>query len=240
MMKRLIPIILVALSIVTKIENADAQAFSLSASSDTARENSGGLTSIDVHNDIIASVDTLRITWKVVDYHYAPKIALEGFCDNKTCVLGENLSVGVSNVSDPYDRNIAGTFKATFTDSLAASPMNAVSWLKVQAVGGTTTRNVVFMLNNTPAGIFSTVREEAKVAVSPNPASDQVTVSYEPTAKIRVLAIYDMTGREVSSMKAISDQSSSINVSNLASGMYFIRFVNANGEIVAIKRLTRK
>ena len=70
------------------------------------------------------------------------------------------------------------------------------------------------------------------LTVSPNPASNMITVSNAAGSQI---SIYNIAGQEVLSINA-SDANETINVSNLSEGMYIVRVVN--GEEVSTSKVS--
>ncbi len=70
-----------------------------------------------------------------------------------------------------------------------------------------------------------TITTDAIVRIYPNPSNRQITIEGAKT-EIQVLAIYDETGREVSSSISIldvTDRSCSIDISQLPIGVYFVK-----------------
>ena len=73
------------------------------------------------------------------------------------------------------------------------------------------------------------------INVYPNPVSDKLYIETETVVK--EVVIYDVYGRQ-QELSAISGQQSVIDVANLNSGVYFVKVVTENGEIV--KRFIKK
>ena len=73
------------------------------------------------------------------------------------------------------------------------------------------------------------------INVYPNPVSDKLYIETETVVK--EVVIYDVYGRQ-QELSAVSGQQSVIDVANLNSGVYFVKVVTENGEIV--KRFVKK
>ena len=71
--------------------------------------------------------------------------------------------------------------------------------------------------------------------IYPNPVNDRLYIATE--TEVEEVAVYDMFGRQ-QELSAISGQQSVINVANLNSGVYFVKVVTENGEVV--KRFVKK
>jgi hypothetical protein len=71
--------------------------------------------------------------------------------------------------------------------------------------------------------------------IYPNPVNDRLYIATE--TEVEEVAVYDMFGRQ-QELSAISGQQSVINVANLNSGIYFVKVVTENGEVV--KRFVKK
>ena len=70
---------------------------------------------------------------------------------------------------------------------------------------------------------------ENTVTVYPNPARDFVTVEMANGTEIAEIALYDMYGRSVETLRATSLQRATINVADLPAGTYFLHIRFADG-----------
>ncbi|MEP0265733.1 T9SS type A sorting domain-containing protein [Dokdonia sp.] len=77
--------------------------------------------------------------------------------------------------------------------------------------------------------------EEISVALYPNPSDTVVTI--EATSRIQTVQMYDVQGRVILSKDA-NDQTTSIDVSSFANGMYFLVIKTDRGEVT--KRVLKK
>jgi hypothetical protein len=80
------------------------------------------------------------------------------------------------------------------------------------------------------AGIEYIFHPTIDVKISPNPASSYINVSLDKAVKDGSFEIYDVQGKK-SGQFEMSDISARINLSNLASGVYYYRF-RGNGEVM--------
>ncbi|MCA6423927.1 MAG: T9SS type A sorting domain-containing protein, partial [Flavobacterium sp.] len=70
------------------------------------------------------------------------------------------------------------------------------------------------------------------IAVYPNPASDELFVKNENNIELYAIKITDLTGKTVAYQNS---QLSSINISNLSKGMYFVTIETKTGNTVTSK-----
>ena len=76
---------------------------------------------------------------------------------------------------------------------------------------------------------------ENDFVIYPNPVNDKLYIETE--TEVKEVVVYDIFGRQ-QDLSAISGQQSVINVANLNSGIYFVKVVTENGEVV--KRFVKK
>ena len=76
---------------------------------------------------------------------------------------------------------------------------------------------------------------ENDFVIYPNPVNDRLYIETE--TEVKEVVVYDIFGRQ-QELSAISHQLSAIDVSNLNSGIYFVKVVTSEGEIV--KRFVKK
>jgi len=74
--------------------------------------------------------------------------------------------------------------------------------------------------------------QKNEISVYPNPASDELFVKNENNIELSSIKITDLTGKTVAYQNS---QLSSINISNLSKGMYFVTIEEKNGNIVTSK-----
>ena len=73
----------------------------------------------------------------------------------------------------------------------------------------------------------------ASFNIYPNPVNDRLYIEAE--TEVKEVVVYDVYGRQQTTVNG--QQTSSIDISNLNSGVYFIKVVTENGE--AVKRIIK-
>jgi hypothetical protein len=77
-------------------------------------------------------------------------------------------------------------------------------------------------------------REVANISIYPNPANDMVSIRSD--LEISSIRILDMTGRTLRSVSSINNFSTTMNVSDLAGGVYLITISDMEGG-ASVKKL---
>ncbi len=177
-------------------------------------------------------------------------------------VLGEPAAIGVT-ISGPVCTGNGG--KGTFTaNATGGTPAYHYSWSNGVTTVGTAMRETfvngsytvtVGDGHNCPKGTatitFRLCPTELKsegedkgsggngmnnISVYPNPNNGQFTVT--GLDKGMIVEIYDYTGRSISTSSA-TDVSIQLNVSNQPNGIYLIRILDKDGNLVATKKLIK-
>jgi len=88
----------------------------------------------------------------------------------------------------------------------------------------------------TGTGIEENQLLESSISIYPNPASGNIQVKSEKL-KVKSLEIYDMQGKHIKSIE-INSYKTSVDISALAKGMYFVKAKTENG--VAVKKFVKE
>jgi choice-of-anchor B domain-containing protein len=81
--------------------------------------------------------------------------------------------------------------------------------------------------------LSNSIFENQKIVISPNPASEYVTINFVGT--INTIDIYNVLGKKVKSFSAINNSQVNIDTSDLNSGLYMININNAVTQKLIIK-----
>jgi hypothetical protein len=103
----------------------------------------------------------------------------------------------------------------------------SISCDPTRAVINTSRSNIKNSANNPSLGIGENLQVNA--SVSPNPAKDKITIALErdPSGGKLKVEIYDMLGQRLYS-SALQSSSATVDLSEFASGVYFVRIMNGN------------
>jgi len=237
-MKKFLPIVLMILCAFSSVQSF-AQTF-VTQSSDSVIANTNGASETSVYNKIKSNTSgSVNITWHVIDYSFAPHMGTGGICDI-------NLCYGASSVfGSPANPSFNGTYTSTygdfhviFTDTNAA--VGATSWVRIAVSSGATSRTLTFIVNKTATGITTTVNQSDNVTIFPNPARESINVLFDAKSNVKTIAVYNLIGKTMQVYKPTDDNSANLNIENIPSGIYFMRLMNGQGQVVATRRFTRQ
>jgi hypothetical protein len=228
--------------------SASAQILTSNGNKDTAGRNYDGSAQFYVHNDIKSgSAAPVFLRWHVVNSYFGPgwEIVQSGFCDNISCrsaltPTGNIFTDHTVEMSDAYTNAGYNDFKMLFNTSNPA--MGSYSWVQIFAedtVGGTS-RTLNYFAYMTPAGVSTTVTSD-EVLLFPNPAREAVNVVFDSKAGVKTIAVYNLIGKLVGPIyKPSNNSSAKIDLNDIPNGVYFMRLMNAQGEVVSTRRFIRQ
>jgi hypothetical protein len=244
--------ILVFLSVVG-VFTAQAQS-TFTTMADTARGIADGDGFINFHNDITPTNGPIKINWKVKSINNLPNtwynsINNFGICDNNNCYL-------YVNDGSPVDADV---HKTSFINTGITEAQKASRTFKIQIDAGdypaggpyyitatltdtndaTSTKDVVFAFSKWPTSVSSVNQNTDDVSIYPNPAKGDINVVFNGNAGIKNISVYNLIGKVVSVYK-VNGNSAKLDLSNMPSGIYFMRLVDNTGRIVATRKFTHQ
>ena len=82
------------------------------------------------------------------------------------------------------------------------------------------------------------VTEKVNFTVSPNPASSVVSVNSSVNTSINAIEMFDLNGRMVKSVKVDNLSNTSVNIADLATGVYMMKITSETG--IATKKIIKE
>jgi hypothetical protein len=194
---------------------------------------------MNIYNNITNTQSSnITIQWRVSATNFPTDwIAGLGICDANLC----HTDVWPTATKECVYAPGAGDFhvQLDLTSTATAGPY----FLKVRLGNkfGTSADTVLetYTVTKIPAGV-NVVRSTSDVVLYPNPASNNVNVVYEPSADVKNIAIYNIIGKQMNLFRATDNNSASLNIENLPSGIYFVRLLNSRGDIVTTRKFTKQ
>lgn len=227
-MKKVVLFALVAFGLTSQIS---AQSFSVAH--DTVTAYTAG--SVDVHNTVNnLTSGNLAINWKVVDSSIAPGWTIDGICDNQLCYPWGTVQPGALQTSGDIEASKSMDFKVQYSTTGAA--IGSMTSVTIRFSESLNSKTATFIATKVPTGVTSVTRIEDDVVLYPNPAKDDLNVVFSNTT-VRNIAVYNLIGKIVSIYK-VNGNSAKLNVSNIPSGIYFVRLLDGQGRIVATRKFT--
>jgi len=230
-------LVLLALLSITTFTASFGQSF-VSQHGDTVSENYSVPGDIPVYNKVKSNTGSdITLKWRVVDSDIPSDWNFIGMCDNITCWPATILS-GTPHVSDMYGTSYED-FHAIFNGDGAS--MGSMAWIKVSATDTVNfySRTFVFMATKFATGISTVVKAEDEISLYPNPARSNVNVVFDASLNVRNVTIYNMIGKPVKVFK-VTGNSAKMDINDIPAGIYFLRLVNSDGQIVATRKFTHQ
>lgn len=176
-----------------------------------------------VTNTSTVAADSM-INWSIVSFDMPSGWQFD-FCDPYDCIV--NLSLGFSNTFK-LKAGLSGPLKGQFYTK--GNPGNATVKIRLAYANGSHDADTITLMAKGWATGLSNVKKQSEVSFFPNPAKDVITLKYQTTKAIDV-TIYNVLGAKIKSFTHSTNETS-LNISDLEKGMYFIRF-NDNGNIIS-------
>jgi hypothetical protein len=233
--------------------SASAQFITSNSNKDTAVGYYDGNPTLNVHNDVKSSTTApVYLKWHVVNSSFGPgwDIVGSGFCDNVLCYsafapTGNLFTDHTVQKSDAYTNSNFGDFKMVFASS--NPPNGSFAWVQIEArdtvspLSATNPRTLNYFAYKNAAGITTTITSSDDVMLFPNPAREFVNVIFDGKAGVKTIAIYNLIGKLIGPVYRPSDNNSAkIELNDMPNGVYFLRLMNGQGQVVATRRFIRQ
>ena len=185
----------------------------------------------------------VTLEWKMTFDGIPASWTLTGVCDNISCRSSAESRNSSWKPTMQYDDSYsANDFHLAYED-MAAVPNNtsAVAQITVRDVASTSSQKVVtFIASKSATGVVNVTRSDDEVVLYPNPAREHINVLFNANAGVKNIALYNLIGKPVMVYRIQDNNSAKLDLNNVASGVYFMRLLNAQGNVVATRRFTRQ
>lgn len=194
----------------------------------------------------------LTIKWHVVATDFPADwltAAAFSICDNERCRT--NLSNALWNTTTSTGQVYSPVYHANASrDSvgnltLATDLTNTTSigchWVTINLADAGTgySKNVTFVLCKVPAAVQATTSQADDVVIYPNPANEELNVVFDDNTDVKTIAIYSIIGKIMNVYKVVGT-SANLNLENIPAGVYYVRLINASGEVVVTRKFTKQ
>lgn len=219
-----------------------ASAQSVGVEYDTVYLTAGRDTAITNRLNNLTS-SNMAYNWKVLatdmPSEWLPKV---GICDNIGCFTASLLyPSGAVKTTDPYSPGM-GYFHINF--DLAPHGSTAPYYITVQmynpmSASDNAKQTYIVRPGASTVSVNNTAKAIEEITLYPNPAHNEVNVVFDAGADVKHVAIYNIIGKAVANYR-VSGNSANLNIDNAAPGIYFVRLINSNGNVVATKKFTKQ
>ncbi|MBA3828807.1 MAG: T9SS type A sorting domain-containing protein [Taibaiella sp.] len=195
--------------------------------------------------------DSVRVTWTVdtcdfpTDWLATGSVSNLSICDNNICYFNPPPSFPMwggssrnTYVSAPYHYHVAADYHMGINLTNATSTGTHFLTAKLTDAVSGYTKKVTFVVTRAPAAVYN-VNGNDEISLYPNPARNQVNVVFSAESNVKTISLYNMIGRIVSVYKVVGN-SAGIDISTMPSGIYFMRLVDVDGNVIATRKFTHQ
>ena len=234
--------LLTAFFLLFNTHKAAAQTFSVQHDTVYYNYPSGLQTIMDgVDNLSTVTTDSLTLKWSVIATNFpADWVAVSGVCDNKTCYAMNLLwPSGTVKLSNKYPDGLGGFDMQTNLSSATSTGCYYVTVKMFNNAVPTDSATETYIICNSPTAVPN-VNKTTEVALYPNPSTSELNVVYDPANDVKNISVYNIIGKVMAVYKASDVNGANLDISNLPSGIYFLRLFNSEGGLVATKKFTKQ
>lgn len=159
-------------------------------------------------------------------------------CDNHNCYTSAQALTTTVYTSGAIQGAGTADWYGSFDGSTVASGSSVYYTINLKDVNTGYNKNVTYVLRKFAAGI-NPVPADAGISFFPNPAHGALNVVYNENAGIRSVAIFNLIGKPVASFK-VAGSGAQLDIDDIPSGVYMIRFMNGQGDVLATRRFTKQ
>lgn len=225
--------------LLTLLGSFSARGQSFTSQHDTVKTFTGGFYTA-TNNITNLTTDTISIQWRIVANTFpADWMEYTTLCDAAYCYTAADLTATPKIVKYPpglWDFHLSGNLAPATTDGTfhmqievknAAIPADAVTQTYIVGRGSASVMMAARSASDDPIILY------------PNPATSSLNIIFNGVSGVTGIGIYSIIGRQMK-MYSIVDNSASLNVETLPSGIYFVKLLNAQGYVVATQKFTKQ
>lgn len=240
--------IFILFSIIAALSSTIVKAQSFSVTHDTINYSwpNGYPSTIKIYDYIInpgaTPADSIYLKWKIISSDFPSDwIDNTGICDNNSCYsMSTVLASSGMNTSRAYHIGTTGDFHLQIF--LATATTNGCYYATIRLYNvavPTDSATATFIVCKVPTAV-PTVKPAEDINIYPNPATSELNVVYDASADVKNIAVYNIIGKVMTVYKVTSNSSANLNLENIPSGIYFVRLMNAHGQVVATRKFTKQ
>lgn len=244
-------VLLTLFIVLCSFASASAQIVTAASNSDSSVGYYNGLTT-EVHNHIKSgSSAPMVLRWSVLSANFGTGWDMigSGVCDNNLCYSATPGSAsnnifnnGSQYTSYPYNTSF-GDFHVVFASTTTPPPLGSSAVVRVSmrdTSGATPARLLTFIAYKAATGVTN-INSSDDVVIYPIPARKEVNVVFDESAGIKYIAVYNLIGKLMGPVyRPSANGSARIDISDIPSGIYFLRLMDATGRVAVTRRFTKQ
>lgn len=188
------------------------------------KENATSVQLVITNNS--SSANDTMIKWKIISFEKPAGWKLD-FCDPYYCLA--NQKEGDTGHFE-LKTGKSGPLKCDFYDTtgLGVGGTATVKIVLTYENGSPNSDTATFIVKGWATGL-KTIRNAAEISLYPNPSRHEITLKY-PVSKPIEVNVYNVLGSKVKTF-VHSGSETSVNISDLQKGLYFIRFTQGGAMV---------
>lgn len=180
----------------------------------------------------------IPISWKVIGHNFpADWQANTGICDIDLCYMGSAIFAGTTYTPNyPPGQN---TFYLLV--DMPSTTTTGTYYVRVEMRTTLETPLIRTFIVTRGTTSVSVVEASNSVDIYPNPVTNQLSVDYKKSDNVKSISLRDINGKAISDYVVnATDTHTGINVEMLPAGLYFLNLLNADSEVIAIKKFVKQ
>ncbi|MCF8450809.1 MAG: T9SS type A sorting domain-containing protein [Taibaiella sp.] len=181
---------------------------------------------------------SIPISWKVTSHNFPLDWQTNtGICDISLCYTGTSIFSG-SSYSSSYPPG-QSTFYLLIDMPLTTSAGTFYVNVQISTTLETPVIETFIVTKGTTS--VSVVKAPNSVAIYPNPVTNELNVDYKKSDNVKSISMRDITGKVINNYAVnATDTHTGINVEMLPAGLYFLHMLNADSEVITIKKFVKQ
>ena len=199
------------------------------------------LVSTAEHDNItVPGMFSVNLKWTVLrddfptDWIYNTGGGSTAFCDNSGCYPIANDTNGMVQ-SATYG---AGTSDFHMLINLIGATSTGTHYMTVKLMSSTDTLYETYKVTYYPTYVPQ-VKTLTDIDLYPNPATSSVNVIFDESLDVKTVAVYNIIGKMMS-LYRVNGNSANISLENMNSGIYFLRLMKGQGDVVSTRKFTKQ
>lgn len=229
---------LLALPFLFAANTSSAQSFTMQK--DTVSSAASGYA--DIYNNLTnTTADTISVTWRIIA-ETLPQSWKDhgafGLCDNVQC-YPPSILTGTLQMTDTIGAGKQMALKMQFDASSSSVVPGGPYYVVTEISHGSTMDTVVYKLNKWATNVAKMNTDKDDVMLYPNPAKDEVNITFSKDLGVKTIAIYNLVGKQMAAYRT-NNNSAKLDIEKIPSGIYFVRLMDNTGRVVATRRFTHQ
>lgn len=230
---------LLSLSFVSTAQNFTMKADTISA------ETQGSVTS-DWENDALKMYNwiynqdsqPLVVQWQLMERNFPEGWGIYGICDNYLCRDESSSAITAFSVESTDAIPVGDSSQLEPRVKVPASAANGVGIIKIKVWTSAKTDTSTYIINKTGTKVSTLSVNDSRVLTYPNPVNGELTVYAHNGLHVSSIEVVSISGVSMLNQK-VDNELIKLNTQNLSSGLYFVKILGDNGNVLATRKFVK-